>query len=122
MLSHPRAIQTAEEVLLLIKIFESQGRYDEAVKALERENVGLSSSIVQNDQTFVSLKLNNLGAAKLWEEGISFAQSILAVPDDPNEQKALQERDDWSAWNLLSRATRELGNPESVIQVPQSRT
>ena len=110
-MSHPRAIQTSEELNLLIKIYESQKRFDEAVKILNNENVGIGSRILQNDQAFVGFKASNLGAAKLWDEAISFVKSLYTIPEIEEKRKALLELDDWSIWSLLVEATRGIDTP-----------
>lgn len=117
LLSPPRAIQTAEELLLVIRILESQDRWAEVVQVLNSENAGLSSRIVNNDRTFMSSKVTSLGAAGLWEEGHSYAKSLLTVSEDEAERSTLHERDDWKYWNLLIAAVRHLDNiPGYVLQ------
>lgn len=110
-MSPPRAIQTSEELRLLIKIYETQGRNSEAVKILDSENLGLTSRIVQNDKAFFGYKAWNLGAGKMWEEGISFVRDLYTVPDDKKKLKALRELDDWSVWNLLIMGTKNSNAP-----------
>lgn len=117
LLSPPRAIQTAEELLLVVRVLESQGRWTEIVQVLDSENAGLSSRIVNNDRTFMLVKVISLGAAELWEEGHSYVKSLLAVSEDEAERSTLHERDDWKYWNLLILAVRRLENsPEYVLQ------
>lgn len=117
MLSPPRAIQTAEELLLVVRILESQDRWAEIVQVLNSENAGLSSRIVNNDRTFMLAKVHSLGVAGLWEEGHSYAKSLLAVSEDEAERNTLHERDDWKYWNLLIVAVRRLDkSPEYVFQ------
>lgn len=110
--SPPKAIQTTEELLLLVKILETQDRNPEIVKLLDSENLGLNSQIVQNDWTFVGTKVDGLEKAGMWTEGLAYAKSLLAIPTDENERKALQERDDWAVWNLLVASVRNLNNAE----------
>lgn len=115
--SPPRAIQTAEELFLVVRILESQDRWAEVVQILNSENAGLSSRIVNNDRTFRLAKVTSLGAAGLWEEGHSYAKSLLAVSEDEAERSTLHERDDWKYWNLLIVAVRRLDkSPEYVFQ------
>ncbi|KAA8649097.1 hypothetical protein EYZ11_000689 [Aspergillus tanneri] len=116
LLSPPRAIQTAEELLLLAKIFESQGRHAEVVKILDSETLGISSRVIQNDWTFVGVKLANLERAQMWPEGLSYAKSLLAIPTNEVEQKALQERDDWAVWSLLVAAARNINTQEIIAE------
>lgn len=112
MLSPAKAIQTTEELLLLIKILETQERHSEIVKLLDSENLGINSRIVQNDWTFVGTKLESLEKAGMWTEGLAYAKSLLAIPSDENERKALQEHDDWAVWNLLVASVRNINNSE----------
>ena len=111
LLSQPRAIQKSEEVLLLVKIFESQQRFDEVVKILGSDNVGISSRILQNDKTFLSSKAKNLEAGKLWDDAITFVKELYTVPDDEEKRKALPELDDWIIWNLLVEAVKNIDTP-----------
>ncbi|KAL1987664.1 hypothetical protein VTN96DRAFT_2905 [Rasamsonia emersonii] len=120
LLSPPRAIQTAEELFLLIKIFESQGRHEEIVKILDSENLGIKSRIVQNDWFFVRAKLLNLEKAELWTDGLGFARDLLTIPEDEKAAKAaLQERDDWGVWGLLVSATKKMNNPDTTKQTQE---
>ncbi|KAK2788459.1 hypothetical protein FQN53_003605 [Emmonsiellopsis sp. PD_33] len=117
LLSPPRAIQTAEELFLLIKIFDTQGRYDETVTLLNSKSIGIESRIAQNDWSFVSAKLANLEHAGLWEEALSFTRELLTLPSDLANGTAtasVQEKDDWQVWNLLLIATEKLGKPETA--------
>ncbi|KAJ5963624.1 N-acetyltransferase B complex non-catalytic subunit [Penicillium vulpinum] len=119
LLSPPRAIQTAEELLLVFRIFESQSRWEEIVQVLNRENVGLSSRIVNNDRSFMLAKVTALGAAGLWEEGHSYAKSLLAVSENESERNTLHERDDWKYWNLLIAAVRHLDKSPGLLSETQ---
>ncbi|KAB8199981.1 N-acetyltransferase B complex non catalytic subunit-domain-containing protein [Aspergillus parasiticus] len=116
LLSPPRAIQGPEELLLLVKIFESQGRHDEIVKILDSENLGLSSRVIQNDWSFVGVKLSSLEKAEMWTQGLSYARELLAIPTNEAEKKALQERDDWAVWKLLVISTRKMNTQETTIE------
>lgn len=117
LLSSPRAIQTAEELLLVIRILQSQGRWAEIVQVLDSEKTGLSSRIVNNDRSFTLVKVVGLGAAELWEDGYSYVKSLLAVSEDEAERSTLHERDNWKYWNLLILAVRRLeSSPEYVSQ------
>lgn len=98
--------------MLLVKIFESQERHAEVAKILDSENLGLSSRIVQNDWTFVGVKLASLEKAGMWTEGLSYTRNLLAIPTNETERKALQERDDWAVWSLLVMATQKINTAE----------
>ncbi|KAL2215610.1 cytoskeleton organization protein [Thermoascus aurantiacus ATCC 26904] len=113
LLSPPRAIQTSEELLLLIKIFELQGRHVEVLSILDSENLGITSRIVQNDWSFVRAKLHSLEKAEKWAEGLAFAKSLLGTSDEA----ALKERDDWAVWSLMLSAIQKIDSPDAVQDV-----
>ncbi|EED15274.1 cytoskeleton organisation protein (Dec1), putative [Talaromyces stipitatus ATCC 10500] len=114
LLSPPRAIQTAEELILLIKIFQSQGRDDEALKILNSDNLGLNSRLVQNDWSFIREKLLALERAEKWMDGLGYAKELLTMPDeDESAKKLLQERDDWGVWSLLLDSTKKMDDKKT---------
>ncbi|KAJ5281589.1 hypothetical protein N7478_006961 [Penicillium angulare] len=117
LLSQPRAIQKSEELLLLVKIFESQKRFDEVVKILDSENLGIKSRICQNDTHFIALKAENLGASHMWEEAISFVKEYYTVPEDEQKQKQVRDLDDWVIWNLLVEAVKHLETPGTAADM-----
>ncbi|KAL1972383.1 hypothetical protein VTN31DRAFT_6797 [Thermomyces dupontii] len=117
LLSPPRAIQTSEELHLLIQIYESQGKFDEVVKILDSPNLGLSSRIVQNEWSFVAAKLNNLRKTEKWADSLAYARELLTMPEDDSEaQKLLKERDDWQVWESLLSATRNINERNTTTE------
>jgi N-terminal acetyltransferase B complex non-catalytic subunit len=115
LLSPPRAIQTAEELSLLIKIFDTQGRYGEVVSLLSSENLGIKSRIAQNEWTFVVAKLDYLEKAGLWEDALTSSRELLTLPDNITNgttMSTVTEKDDWRVWNLLLTATERVGKLE----------
>lgn len=117
LLSPPRAIQTAEELLLLVKIFESQGCYAEALRILDSEHLGIGSRIAQNDWSFVRAKLLTLEKAEKWNESLTFARALLARPDDDTAAKdSILETDDWAVWKLFVSATKKINSPNATHQ------
>ncbi|KAL2809939.1 N-acetyltransferase B complex non catalytic subunit-domain-containing protein [Aspergillus granulosus] len=116
LLSPPRALQSAEELLLLTKIYESQGRHSEIVKILDSENLGLKSKMVQNDWSFIGVKLSSLEKAEMWTEALAYTKELLAIPSTEEEKKSIQERDDWAVWHLLLTATQKLESTETTLE------
>ncbi|KAJ5747701.1 uncharacterized protein N7511_009397 [Penicillium nucicola] len=115
LLSPPRAIQNAEELFLLIQIFNKQDKHDEIIKILDSESTGLNSRIVNNNQIFRLSKLNSLGATERWEEGYACAKDFLTVSEDEEGRKALKERDEWKFWNMLIASTRHLKETPDLL-------
>ncbi|KAM5438271.1 hypothetical protein MferCBS31731_005132 [Microsporum ferrugineum] len=112
LLSIPRAIQTAEELFLLIKIYENQSRNDELVEILNSKHLGVTSRIAQNEWLFVTNKLSAIEKSGLWNQAVSFTKELLTLDDsvtaDSKPNSKVEERDDWKVWNLLLLATRKL--------------
>lgn len=98
--------------MLLVKIYESQGRHAEIVGILNSENLGIQSRIVQKDWSFVGVKLASLEKAEMWTEGLSYAKELLAIPTTEQEKKSIQERDDWAVWHLLVTSAQKINSPE----------
>jgi hypothetical protein len=117
LLSHSRAIQTSEELRLLIKVFESQNQHAEIVKILDSENLGLKSRIVRSDKSFLISKAMALASAGLWEDGLAFAKSLYTVSEGKIKKK-LRELDDWGIWSMLVEAVRNLKTPGFVSRPP----
>ncbi|WEW61277.1 hypothetical protein PRK78_006767 [Emydomyces testavorans] len=121
LLSPGRAIQTGEELSLMIKIYGQQGRYDDIVNLLNSQHLGVNSRIAQNDWSFVTTKLATLGKAGLWEQGLSFAKELLSLPDELGDGEKIpasyEEKDDWQVWDLLLTAAEKLHRDEIFKQV-----
>ncbi|KAJ5215950.1 uncharacterized protein N7498_002357 [Penicillium cinerascens] len=111
LLSHPRAIQSSEELRLLVKIFESQKQHAEIVKILDSKNLGLKSRIVRRDKNFLICKATALASGGLWEEGLAFVKDLYTVNEDGKIKKNLREIDDWGIWSLLVEAVRNIKTP-----------
>ncbi|KAI5309023.1 hypothetical protein KEM55_004273 [Ascosphaera atra] len=108
-LAPPRAVKTSEELLLLVKIFETQGRYVEIAETLGSKSTGIESKIAQGDWTFVQERIASLRKAHLWEELLRTTKELLALPEGEDEKPAFdpEERDDWKVWQGLLEATKE---------------
>ncbi|KAI5295680.1 hypothetical protein KEM52_000582 [Ascosphaera acerosa] len=107
--SQPRAIQTAEELLLLVKVFEAQGRFVEIAETLGSPALGMESAVTQGDWTFTQERIRSLEKAKLWEDLLETAKGLLALPEKDGQVTVFnpEERDDWVVWQGLLKATEE---------------
>ncbi|KAF3481657.1 uncharacterized protein GIQ15_04416 [Arthroderma uncinatum] len=123
LLSIPRAIQTAEELFLLIKIYESQSRNDELIELLNSEHLGVTSRIAQNEWLFVTNKLSVIEKGGHWEQAISFTKELLTLDDSVTAESKpdakYEERDDWKVWNLLLLATKKIEKPEAFRETEE---
>ncbi|KAJ6108395.1 Cytoskeleton organization protein (Dec1) [Penicillium sp. IBT 18751x] len=115
LLSHSRAIQTSEELRLLIKIYESQDQHAEIVKILDSEKLGLKSRLIRSDKSFLISKATALASAGLWEEGLAFAKDLYTVSEGMIKKK-LRELDDWGIWSLLVESVRNIKTPGITIE------
>ncbi|KAI5282926.1 hypothetical protein KEM54_002465 [Ascosphaera aggregata] len=105
----PRAIQNSEELLLLVRIFETQGRFVETAETLNSKTLGTDSQVAQGDWIFTQERLRSLEKAKLWEELLRTAKQLLTLPEGDSDSISFnsEERDDWEVWQGLLRSTRE---------------
>lgn len=110
-----RSIQDSEEMMLLLQVLQSQGRFAESVKLLDSESVGIQSQIINNDKEFIRLKTLNLGSGKLWEQSLEFVKDFYSVSDGEEKRKNVLEFDDWVIWNLLIQSARNIGTKECVF-------
>ncbi|KAI1942769.1 hypothetical protein LOZ66_001176 [Ophidiomyces ophidiicola] len=117
LLSPARAIQTPEELFLLVKIYTQQGRYSDIVNLLNSAHLGVKSRIAQNDWSLVTTKLATLEKAGLWEQGMIFAKELLALPDTLTDSRGsdCEEKDDWQVWKLLLTSAEKLSR-ENVFR------
>ncbi|EEP79941.1 predicted protein [Uncinocarpus reesii 1704] len=106
LLSPGRAIQTAEELFLLIKIFDQQGRFGDIIKLLNSQHLGVKSRIAQNDWSFVTKKLATLEKAGLWEQALSYAEELLTLPNELEKGEKIpasyEEKDDWQVKTFIA--------------------
>lgn len=110
---NPRAIQTVEEMRLLIRILESQKRHVEAVEYLNSKNLGLDSEIVRGEKSFLGITASNLIAAGLWDDGLAFVRAAYKISDGDGDQARviLGALDLWELWQLLIDAHRHTKVP-----------
>lgn len=122
LLSVPKAIQTLDEVDLLIQIYSSTEHWKEALDVLDSDNIGLSSPIVENDLFMIRSKLELLEVLRMWDELWEYSRSLLLKALHPTDdaEKGLRGRDhthrpeydDWKIWNCLLLANQRINKSE----------
>ncbi|KAI9704283.1 MAG: hypothetical protein M1836_007144 [Candelina mexicana] len=116
LLSPGRAIQTPQELSLLLSIYQEEGHTQEALKVLGSRNLGIWSSVAKGDWNLVRLKMNLLEQLSMWLEAWTFCGSLLnaACPttDAVNwgfpQLGSDTKGDDWRVWQCFLTACKEL--------------
>ena len=85
LLSSPEALQTPEELGLLVNIYLATDRSAEAVKLLSSSSLGVSSRFADEDPGMVlELLLQSFEKAQLWNEALDFCESRLDSRETSN--------------------------------------
>jgi|SRR2546421_4045938 N-terminal acetyltransferase B complex non-catalytic subunit len=109
LLSSGKAIQTPEELYLLVKIYLGIGHAHEAVKLLQSDRFGLKSRFAEQDPQLISaLLFDAFEAAEAWREAFQHCYYHLTQQD--NIQVGTQ--DDGKVWILLAKAAKASGDPK----------
>jgi N-terminal acetyltransferase B complex non-catalytic subunit len=109
LLSSGKAIQTPEELYLLVKIYLGTGHAREAVELLQSNNFGPKSRFAEQDPQLISaLLLEAFEAAEAWREAFTHCQHRLTQ----QHHTQLGTQDDGKVWILLVKAVKALGDPK----------
>ena len=108
-MSTGKALQTPEELYLLVKIFLSTGQPREAVKVLQSDNLGLKSRFAEHDSQLVNtLLLDALEATEDWQEMSIFCRTLIVQ----QYREETSTFDDERVWSLLIKAVEFSNNPK----------
>ncbi len=118
LLSPPRAIQTSEELQLLLAVYRHHGKIKEALEILNSPNLGISSSVGKSDWSLVLGKLNLLEEAGLWQEKWDYCKMLLesalsrnsGATNGTKEESVASQGDDWRLWTGLINSSQILDN------------
>ena len=118
--NHGRALNTLEDLFLLLKIFRSQGRYVEALKILDDPRTGINSRLGQNSWEVVRHKIDLYELCHRWDEEWKFCRELLEDAHPDNVQSASRSPyhhfgtfgDDWIVWVGLLSATAMISTAE----------
>jgi hypothetical protein len=112
----PRIIASASELRLVIEIYGKQGFDEDLLAILNRDDIGIESSVGKNDVEFIRVKIEILKKLERWDELNSLCISSLdklcrqkeqtksAAEDIPT---SLAWADDWYIWeNALTSSSK----------------
>lgn len=119
----PRTLHNSNDLRLLVRVFKSQGRYQEALDILNDPRTGLKSSIGANSWDLVLEKLDLQRQCEMWEEQWNFCHNLLA--DALPAEATYSEKhgplgyghfgDDWKVWDAIVTACQKIKTSKFVI-------
>ncbi|KAI9789744.1 MAG: hypothetical protein M1816_005783 [Peltula sp. TS41687] len=115
LLSPGRSISTPEELQLLVTIFRRANEASEALRILDSQNLGISSSVAKGDWSFVRHKLEILEEQKRWHDVWTFCKDLLVGASSTLDDKTSSEAtngDDWTIWKAFIGANTQLNKSE----------
>ncbi|KAI9733054.1 MAG: hypothetical protein M1834_003599 [Cirrosporium novae-zelandiae] len=102
LLSPPRAIQTEQELQLLVEVYLCQDRGEEAIAVLDSPHLGISSRIGKNSWPLVRTKLEVLKILQDWKHLYKYSKDLLKrLESDENSFNLAQSTDDELVWSSL---------------------
>ena len=108
-MSLPEALQTSDELSLLVNIYVNTGRAAEAVKLLSSKSLGLSSRFASEDPGLIlRLLVESFQKAQAWSEAVDFCETRLVS----------KEISDPVLWELVLIAVRESQHEKESVQNP----
>ncbi|KAL8999299.1 MAG: hypothetical protein Q9169_001844 [Polycauliona sp. 2 TL-2023] len=118
-LSSGRVIRTLDDIAFLLDIYESQGKYEEAVSILESDRTGIRSSIGKRSWKLVTSKIRLLGSARRWLDQFKFCSELLEdaspINDKPSVHGFGKLGNDGYVWNALVNAAMTLRFPTCIL-------
>lgn len=115
-----RAINTLEDLLLLTRIYRSQGRYPEAIAIIRNSRMGMESPIGRNSWELIRQLIELLELNNQWDVLWKLCQHLLIDARDDSTGRQLQPAnypfgklgDDWKVWKAFVTASCNIGTQE----------
>ena len=115
-----RAIDTLEDLLLLIRVYRAQGKYSEAAAVARHSRTGLESPVGRNSWELVRHLIEMLGLSHQWTELWQLCQQLLVDARDNSLDRRFHLThfpfgklgDDWKIWQALITASSNIGSQE----------
>ena len=116
--SSSRAVETLEDLLLVVRVYRSQDKFQEALKVLHDPKIGFLSGVARRNWEVIRQMIELYPLCRKWDELLSLCQGILShvyptafdIEDDPDLDFG-QLGDDWVVWDGLVVAAIELARP-----------
>ncbi|KAL8857000.1 MAG: hypothetical protein Q9178_006405 [Gyalolechia marmorata] len=107
-LKNGRVIRTLDDIAFLLDVYESQGKYEEALAVLESDRTGINSRIGKRSWKLVTWKIRLLGSAQRWLDQFKFCFELLEdaspVNDKPQVHGFGKLGNDGYVWTALVNA------------------
>lgn len=122
-----RAVQSSDDLRLLVVICRYQGKYREALAVLDDPIIGLSSKLGGKSWDLAREKIELLELCELWQELWQLCKHLLLDARSDNLKTAERAPhmgfgafgNDWKVWKGLVVASAKMRNRESVVPVFQ---
>ena len=113
-------LETLEDLLLLLRVYRSQGKAKEALEILDDDRVGINSRIGNKAWELVRQKIDLLGESGQYQEQWLYCHALLedARPDHIRDTSIPASftfgkiGDDWKVWCGLIVAARQIDTEE----------
>jgi len=109
-----------EDLLLLLRVYRSQGKAKEALEILDDDRMGINSRVGNKAWELVRQKIDFLEQSEQWEGLWRYCHALLedARPDvvrdhaKPAHFAFGKVGDDWKVWSALITAASQIGEEE----------
>lgn len=115
-----RAINTVEDLLLLVRVYRSQGRHSEAISIIKNSRMGMESPIGRTSWELIRQLIELLELNHQWDVLWKLCQHLLVDARDDSTGRQLHPShypfgklgDDWKVWQALVTASSNIGTQE----------
>ena len=122
-----RAIQTSDDLQLLVAIYRSQGKYKETLAILDDPVIVLTSKIGGKSWDLVREKIELLEVCELWRDLWQFCEQLLLDARSDNLKDSERSPhmsfgafgDDWKVWKGLITASAKVSNRKLVADLTE---
>ena len=116
----PRAINTLDDLLLLIRVYRAQEKHSEIAAIARDPRIGIGSPIGRNSWELARQLIESLELSNQWVDLWQLCQQLLVDARDSSLERRSHSRDytfgklgdDWKVWQALITASSKLGTQE----------
>ena len=118
--THGRVLKSEEDLALLLRVYRTQHKYQEALSICEDKRTGIASPIAYRSWSIVRQMVELYGMCEKWDlqwhtckEVLEHACSKASTRTPPDSKFAFGELgDDWTIWDGLVTACVKLATEE----------